>query len=206
MRLKYVPTFESFLKEAKVEFGNLDPRNTEDKWKLEELNDMLRKAVGKKCTFLDIVNMAGHQSGFYDESTTKNTPKNVLKKINVEILDIEVASSYDSMAHEIYYKYDAAPYNGYEYKTNGKADLTGEVAYGKNNAKDENGDFNGAGVKFKDFPKIYPDCAAVTTARGFGSQKGFSSGSFLMYPKSDAAAMWSMFADVFRLGDITPNF
>ena len=203
---KYVPTFESFLNEAKIEFGNLDPRKTEDKWKLEELNDMLRKAVGKKCTFLDIVNIAGHQSGFYDESTTKNTPKNVLKKINVEILDIEVGGSYDSMAHQIYYKYDAAPYNGYEYKTNGKADLTGEVAYGKNNAKDENGDFNGAGVKFKDFPKIYPDCAAVTTARGFGSQKGFSSGSFLMYPKSDAAAMWSMFADVFRLGDITPNF
>ena len=203
---KYVPTFESFLNEAKIEFGNLDPRNTGDKWKLEELNDMLRKAVGKKCTFLDIVNIAGHQSGFYDESTTKNTPKNVLKKINVEILDIKVASSYDSMAHEIYYKYDAAPYNGYEYRTNGKADLTGEVAYGKNNAKDENGDFNGAGVKFKDFPKIYPDCDAVTTARGFGSQKGFSSGSFLMYPKSDVAAMWSMFADVFRLGDITPTF
>ena len=205
--MKHIKLFEQFINEAKIEFGKVDARDTKDKWKLEELNDVLRKAVGKKCTFLDIVNIAGHQSGLYDESTTKNTPKNVLKKINVEILDIEVVGSYDSMVHQIYYKYDAAPYDGYEYETNGKADLTGEVAkYSRNNAKDEFGDFNGTGVKFKDFPKIYPDCAAVTTASGFGSQKGFSSGSFLMYAKPDAAAMWSMFADVFRLGDITPNF
>ena len=209
---KYVPTFESFigsqkLNEAKVKFGKIDVRNTKDNWKLEELNDVLKGAIGKKCTYLDIVNIAGHQSGIYDESTTKNTPKNVLKKINVEILDVMLGGSYDSMAHQIFFKYDAAPYDGHEYETNGKADLTGEVAkYSKNHAKDENGDLNGAGVKFKDFPKIYPDCAAVTTAYGFGSQKGFSSGSFLMYAKPDAAKMWSMFADVFKLGDITPNF
>lgn len=204
--MRHVPTFESFLNE-KIELGNLDSRNEKDKWKLEQINDTLSKAVGKKCTFLDIVNIAGHITGISDVETTKNTPKNVLKRINVEILKVVVVGSYANLVHQVYYKYDAAPYDGFSYRTNGKPDLTGEIAkYNSNNAKDENGNYDGAGVKFKDFPKIYPDCDAITTAEGFGSQEGYSSSSFLIEYTDMGKKSLQKFADVFKLGDITPNF
>ena len=42
MRLKYVPTFESFLNEAKVELANIDSGSADDKWKIEQVNDQLK--------------------------------------------------------------------------------------------------------------------------------------------------------------------
>ena len=215
MRLKYVPTFEAFLNEAKVELGNVDSRSMDDKWKIEQVNDQLKGAVGKTCSFLDIISLQGHiDTSFADGSgggTTKNTPNSILKNIKCKIVKVEVEGSYANLVHSVGYTFDAAPYDGYEYRTNGKPDLTGEVHNYSNYTKDENGKFNGAGVKFKDFANIYPDFNAERFIKG-----GYEPGKFvgqdnfmIHYPDPNSkenTTTFSRFADIFGLGDITPNF
>ena len=216
MRLKYVPTFESFLNEAKVELGSIDSGSMDDKWKMEQVNDILKGAVGKTCSFLDIISLRGHiDTGFKDGSgggSTKNTPDSVLKNIKCKIVEVNVSGSYADLVHFVSYTFDAAPYDGYKYRAiDGKPDLTGEVSSGYNRARDENGKQNGAGVKFKDFPSIYPDF----DAKGF-VEGGYEPGKFvgqdtflISYPKPNGKRgleTFSRFADIFGLGDITPNF
>ena len=215
MRLKYVPTFESFLNEAKVELGNIDSSSPEDKWKIEQINDILQGAVGKTCSFLDIISLRGHvDSGFGDGSgggSTKNVPSSVLKNIKCKIVKVDVMGSYANLVHSIGYTFDAAPYDGYRYRSNGKPDLTGEVKDYYNRARDENGKQNGAGVKFKDFASIYPDFDAKDFAEG-GYEPGKLVGQDnfqISYPKPNSnqyTGKFSKFADLFGLGDITPNF
>ena len=216
--MKYVPTFESFLNEAKVELGNVDSGSMKDKWKIEQVNDQLKGAIGKTCSFLDIISLAGHRTeGVENETSTADTPKSILKKIKCKIVDIDATGSYANLVHQVFFTYDTAPYDGYKYWTkDGVPDLTGNIAkYRQNRAKDENGNFNGAGVKFKDFPSIYPDADPKALKNGGSSlTKGTfnSSDNFIInYPsgsKYDAERIevFSKFADIFGLGDITPNF
>ena len=214
--LKYVPTFESFTNEAKVELGHIDSGSMEDKWKIEQINDQLKGAIGKTCTFLDIISLAGHrEEGVENRTSTASTPDSILKNIKCKIVKVYATGSYANLVHQVFYTYDTAPYDGYSYPTkDGVPDLTGEIAtYSSNRAKDENGNFNGAGVKFKDFPSIYPDCDASELKNGGSSlTKGTfdSSDSFMFgYPKpnrKNGLVTFSRFADIFGLGDITPNF
>ena len=215
--MKYVPTFEAFLNEAKVELGNIDSRSAEDRWKIEQINDQLKGAVGKTCSFLDIISLAGHQGeGVENKTSTADTPNSILKNIDCKIVKVDVMGSYANLVHQVYYTFDTAPYDGYQYWTkDGVPDLTGEIAtYSQNRAKDENGKFNGAGVKFKDFPSIYPDFDAKKFKEG-GVEPGKMVGqdNFLIsYPKpnskskTDGRITFERFADIFGLGDITPNF
>lgn len=213
--LKYVPTFESFTNEAKVELGHIDSGSMEDKWKIEQINDQLKGAIGKTCTFLDIISLAGHrEEGVENRTSTASTPDSILKNIKCKIVKVYATGSYANLVHQVFYTYDTAPYDGYSYPTkDGVPDLTGEIAtYSSNRAKDENGNFNGAGVKFKDFPSIYPDCDASKLKEGSSLTKGTfnSSDSFIFgYPKpnrKNGLETFSRFADIFGLGDITPNF
>lgn len=216
MKLKYVPTFESFLNEAKVELGNIDSSSMDDKWKIEQVNDILKKAEGKTCTFLDIISLAGHQGDRRGdiETSTKDVPDSVLKNIKCKIVKVEVEGSYANLVHSVGYTFDTAPYDGYRYWTKeGVADLTGNIAkYKQNTAKDENGKPNGAGVKFKDFPSIYPDFDAEDFADGgYEPGKMVGQGTFqINYPykpnSKENTTTFSRFADIFGLGDITPNF
>ena len=213
MRLKYVPTFESFLNEAKVELGNIDSGSADDKWKIEQVNDQLKGAIGKTCTFLDIISLAGDfDEGVENKTSTADTPDSILKNIKCKIVDVGVMGSYANLVHDIAFTFDTAPYDGYSYPSkDGMADLTGNIAkYSSNRAKDENGNFNGAGVKFKDFPSIYPDMDAKRFADG-GYEPGKSVGQkrfMISYPKRNGKDVetFSRFADIFGLGDITPNF
>ena len=87
---KYVPTFESFTNEAKVELGHIDSGSMEDKWKIEQINDQLKGAIGKTCTFLDIISLAGHrEEGVENRTSTASTPDSILKNIKCKILIIE---------------------------------------------------------------------------------------------------------------------
>lgn len=139
---KYVPTFEAFLNEAKVELGSIDSRSMEDKWKMEQVNDILKGAVGKTCTALDIKSLAGSQIDFDGDDRE-------LKNIKCKIKDIDVSGSYASLVHFVGFTYDEDDgTEGYDRFT---------ISYPKANSK-----------------------------------KGLE--------------IFSKFADIFGLGDITPNF
>ena len=142
MRLKYVPTFESFLNEAKVELGNIDSGSMDDKWKMEQVNDILKGAVGKTCTALDIKSLTRGQKKFIGDDEK-------LKNIECTIKDIDVSGSYASLVHFVGFTYD----------------------------KDD----------------------------GTKSYDRFT----ISYPKGNTnkgVEIFSKFADIFGLGDITPNF
>ena len=139
---KYVPTFESFLNEAKVELGSIDSRSMDDKWKMEQVNDILKGAIGKTCTALDIKSIAGRQIKFIGDDEK-------LKNIECKIKDIDVSGSYADLVHFVGFTYD-------------KDDGT-EV--------------------YNRFIISYPKA---------NSNKGLE--------------IFSKFADIFGLGDITPNF
>ena len=143
--MKYVPTFEAFLNEAKVELGNIDSGSMDDKWKMEQVNDILKGAVGKTCTALDIKSLAGDQVNRVFSG--KNDAK--LKNIECKIKDIDVSGSYADLVHFVAFTYDK------DDGTEGKSIFT--ISYPKAN-----------------------------------SNKGLE--------------IFSKFADIFGLGDITPNF
>ena len=154
---KYVPTFESFLNEAKVEIGNLDPRNTEDKWKLEQVNNILKGAIGKKMTLFDLVEL-DHVAA---SKGSKELSDKQLKNIEVEITHVEVGGFYSELAHQVRYKYDAE-----------QSDVIARL--------------------LNDF------------------EMGYTTGNFLIHYGMPNSKKWvktlQKFADIFNLGDITPNF
>ena len=155
---KYVPTFESFLlNEAKVEIGNLDPRNTEDKWKLDQINDILKGAIGKKMTLFDLVELQQYAAS----RGSKELSDKQLKGIEVEITNVQVGGFYAELAHEVSYKYD-------------------------------------------------PEHSDVIARLLNKPEMGYTTGSFLLHYGMPNSKKWvqalQKFADVFNLGDITPNF
>ncbi len=210
--MKYLRLFEDFLlnERVKVELGSLDPKSMEDEPKIKQVNDILKKAEGKSCNMEDLISIIGHLDGSYDDSgaegtSTKNTPSKILKNCKVTIRKVDYGTFYTGFETQVFYKYDTAVRDGYRYHTNGQPDLTGEVDDYMNHAKDENGKFNGMGVKFKDFPSIYPD---YDTNPDRNSGYGYDQFQ-IYYPKpneKNGAIRMQRFADVFGLGDITPNF
>tara|TARA_B110000259_G_scaffold26588_1_gene27518 strand:+ start:8201 stop:8851 length:651 start_codon:yes stop_codon:yes gene_type:complete len=216
--MKHIKLFEAFVSSQKlnekvnIELGNIDAENKSDEPKMEQVNDILKKAVGKSMTGLDLIKIAGHQGGHFgdDYIDTKKTSNKILKDCKVVILDVSLGTYYAGYEHQVIYKYDTAIRNGEKYDTNGKPDLTGEVAkYSANSAKDENGKPSGVGIKFKDFPQYYPDFKSISTADPFGAEEGWMQGSFqIYYPKANSVKphiTMQEFADVFKLSDIIPN-
>ena len=205
--MKHLRLFEDFLlnERVKVELGNLDSKNMSDEPKIKQVNDILKQAEGKSCTMEELISIVGHLEDSYTGTSTKQTDAKILKNTKVTIRIVDYGTFYSGFETQVFYKYDTAVRDGYKYHTNGQPDLTGEVDDYMNNAKDKNGKFNGVGVKFKDFPSIYPD---YDTNRERNSDYGY--GQFqIYYPKSNeknGAIRMQRFADVFGLGDITPNF
>jgi hypothetical protein len=210
--MKYVKLFEDFLlnERVKVELGNLDPKNMKDEPKIKQVNDILKQAEGKSCTMDELISIIGHLDGTFDSSgaegtSTKQTSTKILKNTKVTIRKVDYGTFYSGFETQVFYKYDTAVRDGYKYHTNGQPDLTGEVDDYMNRAKDKNGKFNGIGVKFKDFPSIYPDYDTNHEKNG-----DYGYGQFqIYYPKpneKNGAITMQRFADVFGLGDIIPNF
>jgi len=205
--MKHLRLFEDFLlnERVRVELGNLDPKNMKDEPKIKQVNDILKQAEGKSCTMEELISIVGHLEDHYTETSTKQTSSKILKNTKVTIRHVDYGTFYSGFETQVFYKYDTAVRDGYKYHTNGQPDLTGEVKDYMNYAKDKNGKFNGVGVKFKDFPSIYPD---YDTNRERNGDYGY--GQFqIYYPKpneKNGAITMQRFADVFGLGDITPNF
>ena len=157
--MKHLRLFEDFLlnERVKVELGNLDPKNMKDEPKIKQVNDILKQAEGKTCTMEELISIIGHLEDSYTGTSTKQTDAKILKNTKVTIRKVDYGTFYSGFETQVFYKYDTAVRDGYRYHTNGQPDLTGEVDDYMNYAKDKNGKYNGAGVKFKDFPSIYPD-------------------------------------------------
>ena len=205
--MKHLRLFEDFLlnERVKVELGNLDPKNMKDEPKIKQVNDILKQAEGKTCTMEELISIIGHLEDSYTGTSTKQTDAKILKNTKVTIRKVDYGTFYSGFETQVFYKYDTAVLDGYRYHTNGQPDLTGEVDDYMNYAKDKNGKFNGAGVKFKDFPSIYPD---YDTNRERNGDYGYDQFQ-IYYPKpneKNGAITMQRFADVFGLGDITPNF